>query len=75
MYSQPRPGTTGYLVGRLQRQVRWTFIINDGRPITTTQIPKRAYPRQNRYSATLRRSVREAASRYAVPLSAATGKG
>jgi hypothetical protein len=52
-------------VGRLRRCIKRAFIVSDGRPLTTSEILARAYPRRTHYPCGLRWRLRLALLREA----------
>src|SRR5262249_40305842 len=62
-------------IGHIQRAIRRSFIASYGAPRTTTQLAARAYCRQKTPLQSWQyRSVRKAASRWAVPVGLAKGR-
>ena len=59
------PPQSPFRVGRIQRAVKRSFIANPGCPLTTGQLLKRAYPRQQRYQHWQYAQVRLSSERFA----------
>jgi hypothetical protein len=62
-------------LGRLQKATRHAFVYSDARPITTGEILRRAYPRQNRFLHWQYKDARRAALRFATPIGRANSQG
>jgi hypothetical protein len=59
-------------IGHIQRQIRRAFIANGGKPLTTSELAKRCYPRLAGLKQNWRRAqIRLAAERWAVRLGVA----
>jgi hypothetical protein len=64
---QPPKWPEIHRIGHIQRQVKRAFIASLGRPLSTSQLLIRAYPRQRGpFASWQRRAVRQAAARWAV---------
>ena len=64
---QPPKWPETHRIGHIQRQVKRAFIASLGRPLSTSQLLIRAYPRQQGpFASWQRRAVRQAADRWAV---------
>jgi hypothetical protein len=69
-------GTMRRCIGRLQKMVRRELIIRAGKPATTVDFMKRAFPRLDHYARWNYRAVRRAALRFAIPVGRSScGKG
>lgn len=68
------PANHGYRVGHIQRQVRREFILSDGRPLSTGELIRRAYPHLRIFASWHYREVRRAARRWGVPIGGGRGR-
>jgi hypothetical protein len=60
------PKNQRWRVGHVQRQIKRALIASNGKPLTTSELMRRAYPRLTKYQSWRYRQVREAALRWAV---------
>jgi hypothetical protein len=69
------PKNQKWRVGRVQRQVRRAFLASNGKPLSTAELIRRAYPRLRKFESWRYRQVREAAERWAVRIGVAGLRG
>ena len=69
--NSPIPAKNPFRIGRIQRQIKRTFIANPGRPLTTSELIRCAYPRLKVFETWRYEQVRVAAERFAVRIGVA----
>jgi hypothetical protein len=59
------PKNQTWRIGHVQRRVKRGFIASAGKPVTTGELIRRAYPRQTKFESWQYAQVRQAAERWA----------
>ncbi len=68
------PKNQRWRIGHVQRQIKRSFVAGDGKPLTTGDLIRRAYPRLTKFDSWQYAQVRLSAERWAVRIGTAPGR-